>query len=81
MVVEDPRLASPWVYQYLLMNPDVNFIPTTPSRLKTLNADYSLLLDPELPRLAAGKGEVVWEPQPNHRSRFEGTLLRLTGSP
>ena len=33
MVVEDPKMSFPWVYQYLLMNRGVKFIPATPSQL------------------------------------------------
>ena len=81
MVVEDPKMSDPWIYQYLLMNRGVKFIPATPSQLGvgTLKADYSLLLDSSLRNSPAGQGEVVWDPDKISRLHFEGTLLRLNG--
>ncbi len=83
MVVEDPKMSFPWIYQYLLMNRGVKFIPATPSQLGVgaLKADYSLLLDSSLRNSPAGQGEVVWDPDKNSKLHFEGTLLRLNGRP
>ena len=79
MVVKDPKMSGPWVYQYLLMNPGVKFIPTTPSQLEVevRQIDYSLLLDSALRDSFAGKGEVVWSPEKTSILGFDGTLLRV----